>query len=738
MSDEILARISDGDGGQREQSLLEHLQGVAALASEFADAFGSAEWGSIIGLWHDVGKASPEFQRRLRGEAIKAEHSGAGAYVASQKCGALALPIAFAIAAHHTGLANLVQSGPNYPKPLRERIEENRDLCARIQNRIPEQVLKRAIPALPAFLGIKGIPKTGHNEALCVEFWIRMLFSALVDADRLDAERFDDASAFHLRKSRNSIEDLLRNLEDYLTKLPANGSESVQSARKEILQDCIRAAALPPGIFSLTAPTGGGKTMSAMAFALRHCREHGLRRVIVVIPYTSIIEQNAEKYRDALGAENVVEHHSTFEKEKIIEIVGEEEASRMDKAVENWDAPIIVTTTVQFFETLFSNSPARCRKLHNVAKSVIILDEVQTLPPEYLSPITDALNELAANYGCSIVLSTATPPALKARENQPDGLRNVREIVSTPRLLAERLKRVSFEWEIHADASWEALAERVASEKQILTIVNTRAAARELAERLKRLTSEAAFHLSALMCPAHRRAVLAEVRDLLKKGAPCRVASTQLVEAGVDFDFPVVFKALSGLDSVFQAAGRCNREGRLATGRCVVFRSPSAPPPGLLRKALQCAEVVLAQRPSTDLADPAIFEEYFRGLYYVSDKDRRQIQVARSGYNFAQVAAEFKIIDDGFTHSIVVPYREARTIIARIVARGPSREDLRALQQYVVAVREREFALLSQHGKLISVTEEISTLGAWACAQYDDFLGLVCADMGDDPAGLVT
>ena len=570
------------------QLLEDHLKNVAELAANFTETFESRSWGWLAGLWHDLGKYQPEFQARLRGEQTRVEHSGLGAAHAFGKNKINGLPLAFVIAGHHAGLANLIGSGQGQPNAIIDRVKSNQKSLKELLSFIPKCLLDKPFPVSPPFISLSADlsqKETKVNLRRC-EFWIRFLFSALVDADRLDTEYFVDKQQNRLRGGFETIGRLKEKLDAFLKDKIAGMSPDIRNTqvnkmRAGVLANCLQAAESDPGVFSLTVPTGGGKTLSAMAFALKHAECNGLRRVIVVIPYTSIIEQNAQQYRLALGTENIIEHHSNFDIEAYKKRHGEEDTLRMELATENWDAPVIVTTTVQFFESLFSNKPSQCRKLHNVAGSVIILDEVQTLPPEYLISVLEALNELIEHYGCSVVLSTATPPALAVRKGFEWGLKNVREIVVDADDLACKLGRVDYTWPDpdSPPVTWEALAKELSQYEQVLAVVHRRDDAREVAERLRSLTAnKPVFHLSALMCPAHRVDVLAQVKDNLHAGEPCLLVSTQLVEAGVDLDFPVVYRALGGLDSMVQAAGRCNREGRLDRGRVIIFRAPFQAP----------------------------------------------------------------------------------------------------------------------------------------------------------------
>jgi CRISPR-associated endonuclease/helicase Cas3 len=744
------AHTLEGEPSTKWQALEEHLLGVAKLAARFAEVFQSQSWGYCAGLWHDLGKYQAEFQERLLGGHVSVEHSGAGAALASKNARELGIPLAFAIAGHHAGLANYVSSDPGLPTPLRERLKGGGRALETILPVIPAEIAGHSIPGIPAFLHAKPGLRQDEMERLCrrSEFWTRFLFSTLVDADRLDTEAFCDADKAALRSWFSSIPALRERLDSFIDQrmdslTTMEKKTSVNLSRAEILEACRKAATLSPGVFSLTVPTGGGKTLSAMSFALNHAERCDLRRVIVVIPYTSIIEQNADVYSQALGADNVVEHHSSLDSDKKKTKYGEELTNRHELACENWDAPVIVTTTVQFFESLFSNHPSRCRKIHNIARSVIVLDEVQCLPPAFLLSIVEALNELATHYGCSIVLSTATPPALAAREKFETGLKGIREIVANTKELGERLKRVEYAWP--ADGArfitWAQLAREMLEHQQVLAVVHKRDDARNLARELKAIAPEGepVWHLSALMCAAHRTEVLSKIKDALARGAACRVVSTQLVEAGVDVDFPIVYRALGGLDSIVQAAGRCNREGHLNKGRVVVFRAETSPPRGTPRRAMEVTESLLREAGGIlDPSDPELFEEYFRMLYAVEILDAKRIQTLRQEFNFGFVGREFKLIEDGFTRTVVVPYGEAAVHVQELRLKGATRATLRGLQRFVVNIYPDAFAKFSGAGALEEVIEGVFTLTKPYEGSYDDAFGLLTGDEPQaDPAALM-
>lgn len=708
--------------------LEQHLLSVAARARGFAASFASGEWAELAGLWHDMGKYQPEFQRRLRGERISVEHSGAGAAYAVSRHASMALPLAFVIAGHHAGLANLERSDAGGPRPLSSRIEENRLLAARLADVIPPALTRRQIPPLPGFLS--GSSRVQEERKRGAEFWIRFLFSALADADYLDTEAALDPERASARVGTQELAPLADRLEQALLEKASQARPSpVNDVRRKIAEACLQAAQKHPGIFSLTAPTGSGKTLASMRFALHHALRHGLRRIIVVLPYTSIIEQNAAVYRDVFGPETVLEHHSNLDEEARGERDGREVTGRHRLASENWDAAIIVTTTVQFLESLFSNRPSRCRKLHNIARSVIVLDEVQSLPPEFLITILDALKTLSRDYGCSILTSTATPPALVARQSFPHGFSNMEEILPDAGELARSLRRVRFHWPAE-DRSilWEELAQQVCQHPRALAVVHLRSDAKELARTMRSRDADTpVFHLSAAMCPVHRSIVLNHVRNFLAEGKPCRLVSTQLIEAGVDIDFPVVFRAVAGLDSIVQAAGRCNREGQLEEGQVYLFHAPTQPPSGVLRKGIEAIKLLRAARGAMlDFADPGLCQEYFRVLYSTSVSDTHAIQANRAELNFYTVAREFRLIEDGATATVIAPYGEnARELVLQMEREGPAQATLRALQPYTVRVYPRTLQALLDLGAAVEVTPGIYSLPRHYEHLYDKDFGLL-------------
>jgi CRISPR-associated endonuclease/helicase Cas3 len=703
------------------QLLRDHLEAVGELAAGFGEAFGAAEWGRVAGLWHDLGKYRAEFQDYIRGNEAAAQHAVVGALLAQARGGRPErwLPLAFVIAGHHGGLGDL-QAGS---RPLMSRLKDNRQMLESALAAVPEDLRSPDLPPVPERLGSP--PGEGRLAAermrRSFELWTRFLFSTLVDADFLDTEDFYHRGRRAVATSDfDTIPALRLRVDQHVDDLVARAEPSaVNELRAEVLEACRSAAELPPGIFSLNVPTGGGKTLSAMAFALRHAELHGLDRVVAVIPYTSIIEQNAAVYCRALGERNVIEHHSNLDPE--------EESRRNKLASENWDAPVIVTTSVQFFESLFANRPSRCRKVHNVARSVILLDEVQTLPAAFLLPILDVLRELTRHYGCSVVLSTATQPALERRETFEQGLESVHPIVE-PRRLARRLRRFDVEWPDPeaTPATWEKLAAELARHRRVLAIVHRRQDGRDLA---RLLPEEGLFHLSALLCPAHRSAVLRQVLETLENDRPCRLVSTQLVEAGVDVDFPVVYRALGGLDSLTQAGGRCNREGSLERGRLVVFRAPTDPPPGTPARGLETMISLLRHQGGTaDLADPDLVETYFRWLYQKENLDAKGIQAERQQLNFATVSRRFRLIEDGFSRPVVVPYGDSARRLERF-RDDPGRDTLRGLQPYVVNLPVWQLERLREASAVEEIHQTVVAVARGYHHLYDrSRFGLVIGD----------
>lgn len=723
-----LAHISpSGSSGLHGHDLRAHLLAVAAAAQASAASFGAGQWARLAGLWHDLGKYRPGFQAYLRACAdahIEARvpssdktHSAAGALQAIESLKACFGPhgevaarvLAYLIAGHHAGLADWHGGLKGRLQAAAARTEHDE-----ARAHAPAELL--APPeTLPDLRAVPGGLQTPGAFAL----WVRMLFSCLVDADFLDTEAFMDGERAAARGAFPDLATMRGAYDAHMARFTAD--TPVRRLRADILRQCRAKAALPPGLFSLTVPTGGGKTLASLGFALDHALTHGKRRIIYAIPYTSIIEQTADVFREVfapLGQACVIEHHSQAESSP----TDETPASRL--ACENWDAPLVVTTNVQLFESLFAARTSRCRKLHNLVGSVLILDEAQQLPPAFLQPILDVLRLLASDYGVTVLLCTATQPALSSTRcfdpsQQLRGLDGVRELIDEPAELYRALKRVEVRLpvDLHQPRFWPELAAELASHDAVLAIVPTRKAARTLYRQMPPDT----VHLSALMCGAHRAAVIAGIKQRLaarRAGTdmrPLRVVSTSLVEAGVDLDFPVVYRALAGLDSIAQAAGRCNREGLLdGPGQVRVFVPPDPPPRGSLRQAVDACRSVWHGWSGDPLA-LELFEPYFRQFYAATDLDAEDItgllkpEFGRDdplAVNFRTAADRFRLIEDTQA-SVVVRYRGADgrdedidRLLGKLAKDGPERWLMRALQRYTVSIPQKLAERLHAQGDL--------------------------------------
>jgi len=714
------AHSLEGKPPSEWQPLDEHLKNVAEMARSFAKPFGAGDWGYLAGLWHDLGKYSKDFQRYLdTAEGIDAhietkigrvDHSTAGAKHAFNLLKDKGKLLAYAIAGHHAGLPD---GKANSNSCLSYRLKKNIPNYSARPDRILGSIESTNLP----------FPLDPKRFGFQLSFFIRMIFSCLVDADFLDTEAFMDSEKSIWRKGYPDLSEMDNRLTSALNKLIASATNTpINEHRAEILKNCLDSAESPQGLFSLTVPTGGGKTLSSLAFAMKHALKHGLDRIIYVIPYTSIIEQNATVFRDIFGEDAVLEHHSNFEPK--------EEDHRSRLAAENWDAPLIVTTNVQFFESLYRSRSSRCRKIHSIANSVVILDEAQMLPVPLLKPCLEVLRELSTAYRTSIVLCTATQPALSTTETFKDGLDGVREIVSDPGKLYVEFKRVQVEKLLVL--SDDELANRLNKYKQVLCIVNTRKHARRIYERICD-GEEGCYHLSALMCPEHRTATLNEIRSALFEDRPCRVVSTQLVEAGVDIDFPVVFRSMAGIDSIAQAAGRCNREGKLREGGQVfVFLPEDGLPPGHFRQTAQTAEGVI--RHHEDLLSQEAVTEYFKTLYWMNGENLDEYQILddlaedaiNGNFPFRVVDKKFKIIEDG-AESIIIPWNEeAEKIISGLRYSEYPASFARKAQRFTVQIYPKVLGSLECAGSVERLHDQYCILTNMDI--YRDDLGLCPED----------
>ncbi|WP_373652304.1 CRISPR-associated helicase Cas3' [Schlesneria sp. DSM 10557] len=692
----------------RWELLSDHIQRVSDRCAAFAKSFQAENWGRLAGLWHDLGKYSDAFQDYLLTangfeahleQFNRVDHSTAGAQLAAKQLGGNGQILAYVIAGHHAGLANA--SGGD--SSLFERQRKKVPACVAV----PDEILRPECDLEP--LEMQASKDTRDILGFRYAFFTRMLFSCLVDADFLATEEFCDREKSERRASGHlpPFMTMQAALDAELEKKQFNAVPgTVSTCRQQILAACRDAAAKPPGMFSLTVPTGGGKTLSSLAFALEHAIQRGKSRIVYAIPFTSIIEQTADVFRQvfqSLSDEIVLEHHSNVDPED------QRESPRSRLATENWDAPLVVTTNVQLFESLFAAKTSRCRKLHNLVNSVIILDEAQTLPVDRLRPCLAALQELVRGYGCTIVLCTATQPAVHYRDQFTIGLPDVMEIIPEPAKLAAQMKRVqvrvigepcSRENKIvPGKITDQELVTRMEEQASFLTIVNTRAHAAKLFRELESSgNAEGLYHLSTLMCGQHRSDTIVQIRRRLQRRQTCRVISTQLIEAGVDVDFPVVFRALSGLDSIAQAAGRCNREGRSEIGTVFVFDPQEVTLQGYLRStAMSASEIIPAFQ--EDVLSPDAIRAYFELHYWKRSGPNRWDKTPEAGVmkcfpcpttefsaDFRNAADRFRLIEEQ-GQTVFVPYGcVGRDLIRRLRLDGPDRKLLRQLQRYSVTL----------------------------------------------------
>ena len=724
---------SKNDPRGRWQGLHPHLLAVARLAERFAQAARPDDetWrhqAFLAGALHDLGKYTDAFQRRLDGSREKAPHAIHGAALAYRRFASA--ETAFVIAGHHAGIPDRSDLQSKVHKQ-----EQTGDLTG---------LWSRALSDFPLLADLSPLP---HAVSLGMDMRIRMLLSCLVDADRLDTEASAAGRTVCYEPHEADAGQLLSALYRAIDSRVANVPDGVvKQARREVLEHCIAAAEWPESILSLTVPTGGAKTLASLAFALERVKRKMAHRVIVVIPYLSIIEQNAQVFRDALGDDVILEHHSGhFERlrpsKQDRDVLVHEEVCEGDdvpgtrQPTENWNVPVIVTTSVRFFESILSNRPSDLRRLHHVARSVVILDEVQTLPRHFLCPLLSVVKELSENWGVTFVSCSATQPAFMKPPNALPGdarwqAGTMREIIREPAHLFQRLQRVTVEWPGPEATPWRQVAAGMAAAGQALCIVNTREQAATLYREVRGINAEGAIHLSTRQCAAHRLVILAEIRRRMNVGEPCLVCSTQLVEAGVDLDFPLVYRALGPLDSIIQAAGRCDREGKLTAeagrpaGRLIVFRTEDAKtPPNAYKEATGTTETMLGEGRLDCIDDPAVLREFFNRHYGNEADLGSALEKDRQALKFRTVADEFEMIAD-LTRDIFVSYdQKARDSLERLRAIGQMTAELRLdLQRYVVGLRAHEFREAT-----VALHEVRKGSDLWICIDgfYDEDLGFV-------------
>lgn len=685
MTKTIISHIRQHD--HAIQSNEEHQLGVAQKAETYASLFGMGDCGRIMGLLHDKGKEQVEWQKYIQGIIQnRPHHAYVGACIAQKLYPQIAPLIAQPIAGHHRGLYDYC------------------DYVEVTKTDIPNDVtIDDKIPLFPH--------KFPKMEKYDYHQLVRMLFSCLVDADSLDTESFMTPEQAKLRSSHTSMEDLLNELERYLQELRSNAFETeVNHIRNYVQEQCVKESKGEKGFYSLTVPTGGGKTLASVLWALHHAVKNHQQRIIIAIPYTSIIVQTAATLKRIFGEVNVLEHHSNVNPEDIKDRKLQE---RLQLATENWDYPIIVTTNVQLFESLFNNKRSDCRKLHNIANSVIILDEVQTLPLGFYKPIVHTLDTLHRLFGVSVLLTTASQPILTGRIEGAnpfasfDALTSVCEIIPAEAQLHDKLRRVKLNF-MEGFQTYDGIATELAKHRRVLCIVNTRRDAKELYDRLPK--EGICLHLSRMMCPAHVAATIQRVKEALnvESDKPVRVIATQLIEAGVDIDFPVVYRQEAGLDSILQAAGRCNREGKQKLCTTYVFGlgKEHPLPPGFISQTNNAREGMGQQH---DWFAPEAMTCYFQQLHSRIDNfDNKQIQelLYKPECEFEEAASQFHLIDDQTT-PVIVNWNGSIDLYQQLLSQGPSYSLMKKLAQYSVSIRERDFRKLQSIGAVEEPFENI-------------------------------
>ena len=721
-----------GENKEDWQLLFDHLTQTAELAYKFGKDSGLSEIAYLTGMLHDIGKYSYAFQKRLLGCSGHVDHSTAGGreicdFTRNDKLKAIiGNLIAYCVVGHHSGLPDYGSSVDlDTEGTLKARLKKNLEEYSVYQKEINLDKIK-----FPEFKPLRPSTKTG---GFTISFFTRMLFSCLVDADYQDTENFMTRG----EKKRGGFDEIpwyQEQFNRYLEKFE-NPTNPINEKRTEILQTCIKKANYRPGLFTLTVPTGGGKTFASMAFALNHAYLHQLSRIIYVIPYTSIIEQNASAFKEVLGENNVLEHHSNFDwKPKNLKsdpnFSDDQSNNAFEKvklSAENWDIPVVVTTNVQFFESLYTNRSRGCRKIHNIAKSVIIFDEAQMLPLDYLKPCLFAISELISNYGSSAIFCTATQPSI---ERFMPGKVNFQELAPNPQELYQFFKRVRVK--SIGKISDSKLMEKINSEDQVLCIVNTRKHAKGLFDML---LDEDRFHLSTLMCPNHRKKTIQEIKDRLQKSNPCKVISTQIMEAGIDVDFPVGYRALSGLDSIIQAAGRVNREGKRKEGIMHVFEVDSEfvkKTPAYIQQGAVLAKKILRNFSDDPISLQAIYA-YYNELYQLQSEkafDMKEIincfERGIPEFDFKTAADRFNLIENS-TVSVIIPYDEyAENLIHQLRFTEFPKSIIRKLQSYTVNIYEREFEALQSLGLIDTYLDFYSVLNSMD--YYNKKTGLIIPD----------
>ena len=717
---DIISHIyKDATGQWKIQTNAEHSNNVAKLARSFADELGMGMWGYVLGMLHDKGKESDDFQSYIRKESgydyeakcpLEHNHAFVGGIIAKSIYGKGSESLLCnQIISHHSGLHDYCQIEETLKKDIPSDV-----------NRCVEKIhLNRPPFSLSTIKGCKGMTSDANHLS-------RMLFSCLVDADYLDTELFMDEKSARKRINGISLQSLLPLLETYIDNLQKRSSESeVNAIRRTVQERCVSVSNVEKGFYSLTVPTGGGKTLSSLVWALRHAVHNGMKRIIIAIPYTSIIVQTASILKQIFGEEAVLEHHSNFDPQSI---KGKEMQHKAKLATENWDYPIVVTTNVQLFESMFSNKPSDCRKLHNIVNSVIILDEVQTLPTDYLQPIVDALKSYQRMFGISVLFTTASQPVLSGLiegcnpKAAFQGIDNITEIIPKEYVLHDKLRRVRLEID-NTGSTYNEIADQLSQHNKVLCIVNTRNDARELFERLPK--EGLTIHLSRMMCPRHVSKAIQEIKQALSDNSETviRVVATQLIEAGVDIDFPVVYRQEAGLDSILQAAGRCNREGKLDMATTYVFSLSEEHK--LYGSIIDANNARLNMVNVNDWFASEAMTEYFRQLYCRKEtfdkKDIKTLLYKPTEMCFAEAAKEFRLIEET-GKTVYVNMDDSLELVERLKNDGITYSLMKQLSQYSVNIHERDFLKLLSYGAIEEVIEGIYVVNDRA--QYDENIGL--------------
>lgn len=695
---------SENANGQKEY-VIDHLREVSDLASQFAKTWGGEEEAKVAGVFHDLGKYGDLFQEVLLRRATHVDHATPGAVALINKYSVAGVAGAISVHGHHEGLVTGF-----YPefKKLINLSEPVSYYGRKFSGRDIEKLVNELVEdggVFPSIIESKYLEIFKSKTPISAMLYIRMLFSALVDADFLATEAHfaHDGNQYQYRQQGAQLkpEILLDRLKKYVNdlRLKSSADENVICLRNDLFDSCLNASDLPKGIYTLTAPTGAGKTLAMLAFALGHCRKHNMRRIILVLPFLNIIDQSAQTYERVF--QGISEEPSILQDHSLAE---SPEGDMARLLAQNWDAPIVITTTVKFFEGLFANKSTMCRRLHNIADSVVIFDEAQVMPQSLAIHTLAALSFLKQNYGCTTVFSTATQPAFSSLDEKVSAYSEngwkPSEIIPDSLNLFNRARRVRVEWP-KDEKSWEEIGLEVSAYPQVLAITNLRKHALKLYQFVSKLKPGEVFHLSTNMCPVHRLDVLEEVKDRLKNNEPCTLISTQCVEAGVDLDFPNVFRAMGPLEAIAQAAGRCNREGKLSKGNVKVFM-PIAEgreyPTDDYRRAAIELQMMIKEYGDIDIYDPAMIREYYQRYFALTGQKMSELDEAVRRYDFVETANRYKWIKR-IGAEILVPFRpkdeEIKALTDEAREKGINASWIRQARPYAVNIQVNEDMLLS-------------------------------------------